>query len=161
VDRARRARRDAGHAAVAGVRAHDVVVVVVRDRVHGADGLAGVAADADLGVDQVLLDDSGFNGHVHVFFSWSPPPLGKGWPSPSGARSKTRVKAALDAWFDTRGWKPFKFQRDVWKAIAQGQSGLLHATTGAGKTYAVWLGALQAFSQARKETARPSPQPLT
>ncbi|WP_454905214.1 ligase-associated DNA damage response DEXH box helicase [Variovorax gossypii] len=82
-------------------------------------------------------------------------------PSPSGARSKTRVKAALDAWFDARGWKPFKFQRDVWKAIAQGQSGLLHATTGAGKTYAVWLGALQALSQARKETARPSPQPLT
>ncbi|MES2402057.1 MAG: ligase-associated DNA damage response DEXH box helicase [Pseudomonadota bacterium] len=53
------------------------------------------------------------------------------------------VKKALDAWFSARGWKPFKFQRDVWKAIGAGQSGLLHATTGAGKTYAVWLGALQ------------------
>lgn len=82
-------------------------------------------------------------------------------PSPSVGRSKTKVKAALDAWFTARGWKPFKFQRDVWKAIAQGQSGLLHATTGAGKTYAVWLGALQAFSQPRKETARPAPLPLT
>ena len=71
------------------------------------------------------------------------------------------VKAALDAWFAARGWKPFKFQREVWKAIAEGRSGLLHATTGAGKTYAVWLGALQVFSQARKATARPSESPLT
>jgi len=71
------------------------------------------------------------------------------------------VKQALDAWFAARGWKPFKFQREVWKAIAEGRSGLLHATTGAGKTYAVWLGALQAFSQARKASARPSDLPLT
>ncbi len=55
------------------------------------------------------------------------------------------VKAELDAWFDLRGWKAFKFQRDVWKAVAQGQSGLLHATTGSGKTYAVWLGILMHF----------------
>jgi len=55
------------------------------------------------------------------------------------------AKKVLADWFAARGWKPFKFQREVWKAIAQGQSGLLHATTGAGKTYAVWLGALMAF----------------
>ena len=54
------------------------------------------------------------------------------------------------AWLAARGWKPFAFQRAVWKALAQGHSGLLHATTGAGKTYAVWLGALQAFAQASK-----------
>ena len=60
------------------------------------------------------------------------------------ARTST-VKAELDAWFDGRGWKAFKFQRDVWKAVAQGQSGLLHATTGSGKTYAVWLGILMRF----------------
>jgi ATP-dependent Lhr-like helicase len=83
-------------------------------------------------------------------------------PSPSGGRSKTRVKAALDAWFAAREWKPFKFQREVWKAIAEGQSGLLHATTGAGKTYAVWLGALLAFSKARRQGAlKPPPMPLT
>jgi ATP-dependent Lhr-like helicase len=59
----------------------------------------------------------------------------------------TRIAAkALDAWFEGNGWKPFKFQRQVWKAIAAGQSGMLHATTGAGKTYAVWLGALRAFA---------------
>ncbi|WP_296918392.1 ligase-associated DNA damage response DEXH box helicase [Polaromonas sp.] len=59
--------------------------------------------------------------------------------------AKPLVKKALDAWFDARGWTPFKFQRDVWKAIGDGHSGLLHATTGAGKTYAVWLGALMSF----------------
>jgi ATP-dependent Lhr-like helicase len=47
-----------------------------------------------------------------------------------------------DAWLAARGWQPFEFQRDVWQAIAQGRSGMLHATTGAGKTYAVWLGML-------------------
>jgi ATP-dependent Lhr-like helicase len=56
------------------------------------------------------------------------------------------VKRALGEWFATRGWKPLKFQRQVWKAMGEGRSGLLHATTGAGKTYAVWLGALQAFA---------------
>ncbi len=55
------------------------------------------------------------------------------------------VKAAIADWFTLRDWKAFKFQRDVWKAIAQGQSGLLHATTGSGKTYAVWLGILMHF----------------
>ncbi len=48
-------------------------------------------------------------------------------------------------WLASRDWKPFKFQREVWAALAAGRSGLLHATTGSGKTYAVWLGALQAF----------------
>ncbi|KQW32924.1 DNA ligase-associated DEXH box helicase [Acidovorax sp. Root402] len=42
-----------------------------------------------------------------------------------------------------RGWQPFGFQQEVWRAMGEGRSGLLHATTGAGKTYAVWLGALQ------------------
>ena len=41
-----------------------------------------------------------------------------------------------------RGWAPFDFQREVWAAMAAGQGGLLHASTGSGKTYAVALGAL-------------------
>lgn len=48
----------------------------------------------------------------------------------------------VDRWFAARGWQPFGFQREVWAALAAGRSGLLHATTGAGKTYAVWMGAL-------------------
>ncbi|MGJ7544893.1 ligase-associated DNA damage response DEXH box helicase [Variovorax sp. LT1R16] len=77
--------------------------------------------------------------------------------------------AALAAWFAARGWKPFAFQRAVWKAVAAGESGLLHATTGAGKTYAVWLAALGAFAQKKKAGAeapkktarRPLAPPLT
>ncbi|GAB3653927.1 ligase-associated DNA damage response DEXH box helicase [Ramlibacter alkalitolerans] len=49
------------------------------------------------------------------------------------------------AWLAGRGWQPFAFQREVWQAVAEGRSGLLHATTGAGKTYAVWLGILDAL----------------
>ena len=98
-----------------------------------------------------------------------PPPVLEGReppspPSPGRGRSKAAVKTALDAWFAARGWKPFKFQREVWKAVAAGRSGLLHATTGAGKTYAVWLGALQAFSSAAappSRSAKATPPPLT
>jgi ATP-dependent helicase Lhr and Lhr-like helicase len=56
------------------------------------------------------------------------------------------VPRSVERWFAERGWQPFDFQREVWQAVAEGRSGLLHATTGAGKTYAVWLGALQAFA---------------
>jgi ATP-dependent helicase Lhr and Lhr-like helicase len=60
-----------------------------------------------------------------------------------GRRTPRRAAAGLGArWFAQRGWKPFPFQREVWSAMADGRSGLLHATTGAGKTYAVWFGAL-------------------
>lgn len=47
-----------------------------------------------------------------------------------------------EGWFTTRGWQPFAFQREVWAHMAAGRSGLLHATTGAGKTLAAWFGAL-------------------
>jgi ATP-dependent Lhr-like helicase len=56
--------------------------------------------------------------------------------------TKTQAEAAVDAWFAARGWKVFPFQRAVWKAALAGESGLLHANTGAGKTYAVWFAAL-------------------
>ncbi|WP_200626790.1 ligase-associated DNA damage response DEXH box helicase [Pseudomonas sp. LAM2023] len=69
------------------------------------------------------------------------------------------MPAATDlasAWFAKRGWKPFAFQRRVWAAVARGESGLLHASTGAGKTYAVWLAALRAFkAEAQGRQAAP------
>ncbi|MGZ5272148.1 MAG: DEAD/DEAH box helicase, partial [Ramlibacter sp.] len=55
----------------------------------------------------------------------------------------TSRSSPASTWMAARGWKPFAFQREVWSGIAQGRSGVLHATTGAGKTYAVWLGMLQ------------------
>lgn len=69
------------------------------------------------------------------------------------------MPAATDlakAWFAKRGWKPFAFQRRVWAAVERGESGLLHASTGAGKTYAIWLAALRAFkAQAQGRHAAP------
>jgi ATP-dependent Lhr-like helicase len=47
-----------------------------------------------------------------------------------------------EAWFAQQSWAPFAFQREVWQAMAAAESGVLHATTGSGKTYAVWMGAL-------------------
>lgn len=55
----------------------------------------------------------------------------------------TVAASAAAGWMAARGWQPFGFQQEVWRAMGGGRSGLLHATTGAGKTYAVWLGALQ------------------
>ena len=50
-------------------------------------------------------------------------------------------------WFSARDWKPFAFQKQVWAAVKSGESGLLHASTGAGKTYAVWFAALNRFAR--------------
>jgi ATP-dependent Lhr-like helicase len=60
-------------------------------------------------------------------------------------------------WLQARGWQPFAFQREVWEAIAAGRSGLLHATTGAGKTYAVWLGMLDALLRRHPHGRGPEP----
>ena len=48
----------------------------------------------------------------------------------------------VDAWFAERGWTPFEFQREVWDAYLAGESGLVHAATGTGKTLAAWMGPL-------------------
>lgn len=46
------------------------------------------------------------------------------------------------SWFESQSWQPFDFQRQVWQAYLEGESGLIHAATGTGKTYAAWLGPL-------------------
>jgi len=68
------------------------------------------------------------------------------------------MTSPASAWFALRQWKPFPFQKEVWSAVKSGESGLLHATTGAGKTYAVWFAALNRFAKipaASAPTARP------
>jgi ATP-dependent Lhr-like helicase len=49
---------------------------------------------------------------------------------------------ALDAEFAARGWTPFEFQREAWRARLAGHSGLVHSATGTGKTLAALGGAL-------------------
>ena len=44
-----------------------------------------------------------------------------------------------EKWFANRGWQPFKFQYECWKAYLDNRSGLLNAPTGSGKTYALWI----------------------
>lgn len=66
------------------------------------------------------------------------------------------VTERLAAWLAARGWSAFPFQRAVWKAALAGQSGLLHANTGAGKTFAVWFAALQ---RAGRENSRKAGKP--
>lgn len=60
-------------------------------------------------------------------------------------------------WFAANGWKPFPFQKQVWAAVGRGESGLLHASTGAGKTYAVWLGALNRLARHTRPSDKPAP----
>ncbi len=56
--------------------------------------------------------------------------------------SSALTQTSLQTWFAARGWTVFAFQLDVWRAMRSKHSGLLHASTGSGKTYAVWMGAL-------------------
>ncbi len=52
----------------------------------------------------------------------------------------TNAMDSIEQWFASRGWQPFDFQREAWQAYLAGGSGLIHASTGTGKTYAAWLG---------------------
>ena len=56
--------------------------------------------------------------------------------------SSAATPQSVDDWFAARGWTPFGFQREVWNAYLSGESGLVHAATGTGKTLAAWIGPL-------------------
>lgn len=79
----------------------------------------------------------------------------------------SKATQKVENWYARCGWTPFEFQRQVWRAYLDGESGLLHAPTGTGKTLAVWLGpVMEALSVTRgaKRTKSAKPQaaaPLT
>ena len=50
---------------------------------------------------------------------------------------------AVADWMRSRGFEPFEYQQRTWDASLAGGSGLVHAPTGMGKTYAVWLGPVE------------------
>ena len=52
-----------------------------------------------------------------------------------------RVRLAR-GWFEREGRAPFPFQEAMWHAYWRGESGLLNAGTGTGKTFAAWFGPL-------------------
>ncbi|NOS93550.1 MAG: ligase-associated DNA damage response DEXH box helicase [Cyclobacteriaceae bacterium] len=41
------------------------------------------------------------------------------------------------AWFKSKGWTPFPFQLEAWQSYGRGDSGLVNAPTGSGKTYSL------------------------
>ncbi|OAI54189.1 DNA ligase-associated DEXH box helicase [Planctomyces sp. SCGC AG-212-M04] len=62
---------------------------------------------------------------------------------PARSSRRTRLNEATEKvreWFARREWAPFPFQEKLWNAYLRGESGLLHSTTGSGKTFAVWFG---------------------
>jgi ATP-dependent Lhr-like helicase len=56
--------------------------------------------------------------------------------------TKRPLHPLLTDWFSRRDWKALPFQREAWSAYRDGESGLIHAGTGTGKTLAAWLGPL-------------------
>ncbi len=63
----------------------------------------------------------------------------------------------VEEWFTACGWEPFAFQRETWAAYRTGESGLVHASTGTGKTYAAFLGPVL---EALAEPIPASPPPV-
>lgn len=58
---------------------------------------------------------------------------------------KTKGYAVVRDWLATRGYKPFAYQEEAWQHIINGESGLVNAPTGTGKTFSVFLGAVIQF----------------
>jgi ATP-dependent helicase Lhr and Lhr-like helicase len=65
--------------------------------------------------------------------------------------------ARFQAWFADRTWTAFDFQAAVWRAMVAGESGLVHAPTGTGKTLAAWLGALARLTAAADHASSAAP----
>lgn len=59
----------------------------------------------------------------------------------------------IQSWFKKKGWEPRPFQLDAWKAYERGNNGLIHVSTGFGKTYA---GVLAALSEMAIEKVNPA-----
>ncbi|MEN7551166.1 ligase-associated DNA damage response DEXH box helicase [Rapidithrix thailandica] len=51
----------------------------------------------------------------------------------------------IHQWFLKNHWQPFPFQQKTWISYLQGNSGLLNAPTGSGKTYALWMPCLAEY----------------
>jgi ATP-dependent Lhr-like helicase len=56
---------------------------------------------------------------------------------------------SVEQWFKSQNWEVQSFQKQCWKAYSQGKSGMLHAPTGSGKTYALWGGIVEEMSRSK------------
>ena len=51
----------------------------------------------------------------------------------------------IKKWFASKSLAPFRFQEETWEQLMLGNSGLVNAPTGCGKTFSVFMGALIRF----------------
>lgn len=58
---------------------------------------------------------------------------------------KSKGFQVITQWLNAKGLAPFPFQQQAWQHILNGNSGLVNAPTGCGKTYSVFLGAVIQF----------------
>jgi ATP-dependent Lhr-like helicase len=58
---------------------------------------------------------------------------------------KTPGYKVIKEWLASKQMKPFDFQVEAWEEICAGNSGLVNAPTGFGKTFSVFLGSLINF----------------
>lgn len=63
------------------------------------------------------------------------------------------IKIGRD-WFEGRGWSPFPFQLEAWRAYLSGEHGLVNAPTGSGKTYSLLVPALLEYIRAHGRSRR-------
>ena len=62
----------------------------------------------------------------------------------AGLKTTTGYKI-ISEWLSRRGYQPFVFQQHTWQHIINGESGLVNAPTGCGKTFSVFPGAIIDF----------------
>ncbi len=56
--------------------------------------------------------------------------------------TKTKISTTVNDgihWFHSQSWKVFPFQAEAWNAYTSGQSGMINAPTGSGKTYSMLI----------------------
>ncbi|HEV2355363.1 MAG TPA: ligase-associated DNA damage response DEXH box helicase [Puia sp.] len=66
----------------------------------------------------------------------------------------TKGYRVIREWMGGQGREPFAFQEESWEHIIAGESGLVNAPTGCGKTFAVFLGVLIDFINRHPEDYR-------
>jgi ATP-dependent Lhr-like helicase len=57
----------------------------------------------------------------------------------------TKGYSVIQQWLSSKENQPFTFQQETWQQIINGNSGLVNAPTGCGKTFSVFLGSLIDF----------------
>jgi len=61
--------------------------------------------------------------------------------------TESTLHPKLHYWFRRKRWSAFSYQEEAWAAYRAGESGLVNAPTGMGKTYSLWMGPLSEWLQ--------------